>query len=197
MGRLTLLNCRRRLRSDRRGIAAVEFALIAPALIVLFMGVIEVTFRFQASQEATRYVHQAADLISREHGLTTNDLDAIYDAAIHMMKPLETTDNLDMDVIAVSFDDDGSGGIEKNVLWRRTAGASVPYDLNDMDGLGQLNESVIWVGIRYHYTSPVTSMFSGPTVNMERQSFARPRALRKIKMDGQEDHNGATVTFGN
>lgn len=187
---------RKSLRSDRRGIAAVEFALIAPALIVMFMGVVEVTFRFQASQEATRYVHQVSDLISREHGLTTNDLDAIYDASIHMMKPLTTTNNLDMDVIAVAFEDDGSGGIQKDVLWRRTAGTSVPYDLNDMDGLAQINESVIWVGIRYKYTSPVTSMFSGPTVNMVRQSFARPRALRKIKMDGQEDHNGATVTFG-
>lgn len=187
---------RRRLKDDRKGIAAVEFALIAPALIVLFMGVIELTFRFQASQEATRYVHQAADLISREHGMTTSDLDALYDASIHMMKPLDTTSNLDMDVIAVVFEDDGSGNVQKRVLWRRTAGASVPYDLNDVDGLGQLDESVIRVGIRYHYRSPVSSMFGGPNVNFIRQSFARPRALRLIKMDGQEDHNGATATFG-
>lgn len=188
---------RRCLRRDRKGIAAVEFALIAPALIVLFMGVIELTFRFHASQEATRYVHQAADLIAREHGMTTNDLDAIYDASVHMMKPLDTTSNLDMDVLAVALEDDGDGGIDKRVLWRRTAGAGVPFDLNDVDGLGQVDESVVRVGIRYKYTSPISSMFGGPDVNFVRESFSRPRALRYIKMDGQEDHNGATATFGN
>ncbi len=188
---------RRRLRRDRKGIAAVEFALIAPALIVLFMGVIELTFRFHASQEATRYVHQAADLIAREHGMTTNDLDAIYDASVHMMKPLDTTSNLDMDVLAVALEDDGDGGIDKRVLWRRTAGAGVPFDLNDVDGLGQVDESVVRVGIRYKYTSPISSMFGGPDVHFVRESFSRPRALRYIKMDGQEDHNGATATFGN
>lgn len=188
---------RRRLGPDRKGIAAVEFALIAPALIVLFMGVIELTFRFHASQEATRYVHQAADLIAREHGMTTGDLDAIYDASVHMMKPLDTTSNLDMDVVAIALEDDGSGGIDKRVLWRRTAGAGVPYDLNDITGLGQVDESVIRVGIRYKYTSPVSTLFGGPNVNFERESFSRPRALRYIKMDGQEDHNGATATFGN
>jgi Flp pilus assembly protein TadG len=50
-----------RFASDRRGIAAAEFALIAPALIFLIMGVFEMSFRFRASEEATRYVHQVAD----------------------------------------------------------------------------------------------------------------------------------------
>ena len=38
-----------RFARDRRGIAAAEFALIAPALIFLIMGVFEMTFRFRAS----------------------------------------------------------------------------------------------------------------------------------------------------
>lgn len=186
----------RRLRADKRGIAAVEFALIAPTLIVMFMGVIEVTFRFQASEEATRYVHQVADLISREHSMTTNDLDAIYDASVHMMRPLETTNNLDLDVLAVAYRKDASDNIQPEMLWRRTAGTTVPFVPGDVTGLGQEDESVIWVGVRYRYHSPVTSMFGGPVVNIERVSFARPRALRLIKMDGAEDHNGASASFG-
>jgi Flp pilus assembly protein TadG len=54
-----------KLFSDRRGVAAAEFALIAPALIFLIMGVFEMSFRFRASEEATRYVHQIADIVSR------------------------------------------------------------------------------------------------------------------------------------
>jgi Flp pilus assembly protein TadG len=62
----------RRLANDRRGIAAAEFALIAPALIFLIMGVFEMSFRFRASEEATRYVHQVADLVSRESIITSD-----------------------------------------------------------------------------------------------------------------------------
>ena len=43
-----------KLLSDRRGVAAAEFALIAPALIFLIRGVFEMSFRFRASEEATR-----------------------------------------------------------------------------------------------------------------------------------------------
>ena len=77
----------RNLFADRRGIAAVEFAFIAPALIFLVMGVLEMSFRFRASEEATRYVHQVADLIGREKDMTTEQLGKIYAAAVHMMKP--------------------------------------------------------------------------------------------------------------
>ncbi len=45
-----------RFLSNSRGVAATEFALIAPALIFLIMGVFEMSFRFRASEEATRYV---------------------------------------------------------------------------------------------------------------------------------------------
>ena len=187
---------KRGLASDRRGIAAVEFALIAPALIVFFVGVFEVTFRFRASEEATRYVHQVADLISREHSMTTADLTSMYNASINMMKPLDTTSKLDLDVVAVQYTEDASNNPTQKVLWRRTAGAQVPFTISKTVGLGQLDESVIWVGIRYRYESPVTSMFGGSKINMVRESFARPRALRLIKMDGSEDHNGASKTIG-
>ena len=76
---------------DGRGVAATEFALIAPALIFLVMGVFELSFRFRAAEEATRYVHQVADLISRETTLTTGGLEEIRDASIFMMNPLDTT----------------------------------------------------------------------------------------------------------
>jgi len=43
-----------RFLADGRGVAATEFALIAPALIFLVMGVFELSFRFRAAEEATR-----------------------------------------------------------------------------------------------------------------------------------------------
>jgi Flp pilus assembly protein TadG len=179
---------------DRRGIAATEFALIAPALTFLVMGVLEMSMRFRANEEATRYVHQVADLISRENSLTTADLDSIYDASIYMMKPLDTTDNLDLDISSIMFKTDAA---TPTIVWRRTAGTAVAFNASEAAGMGAEDETVIRIGIRYKYTSVLTQLFGGSEMDIERSSFARPREERVIKIDGlSEDNGGAAVAFG-
>lgn len=185
---------RRSLLRDRRGIAATEFALIAPALIFVVVGVLEMTMRFRAAEEAARYVHQAADLIARESTLTTSNVDDIYKAAVYMMTPVDTTDKLDFDLSAIGFKDDESK--TPFLLWRRIAGTAIPYDITDAAGLGEATESVIRVGVRYNYESPITTLFGGKTLSIVRFSYTRPRTTRLISMDGKTDDSGATKYFG-
>lgn len=182
-----------RIFSDVRGVAAAEFALIAPALIFLIMGVLEMSFRFRASEEATRYVHQVADLISREVGLTTASLDEIRDASLFMMKPLDTTDNLDLDVTQIGFE---GADATPAVLWRRVAGTAVPFNLEESDGMGLENEAVIRVGVRYNYQSILSELFGGSVMAIERSAYARPRVERYVSLDGETDDGGAIVYFG-
>jgi hypothetical protein len=183
----------KRLVRDRRGMAAVEFALIAPTLIVLFMGVLEMTFRFRANEETTRYVHQAADLIAREANQTNADLREVYNAAVYMMKPLETVANLDMDVTSIGFHADTAAPYAR---WRRVIGGQTPLTLADAEGLGSAGESIIHVGVRFRYSSPVSSLFGGPNLTIVREAWARPRTQRIITINGNaSDSNGAAVTI--
>jgi Flp pilus assembly protein TadG len=181
----------RSLASDRRGIAATEFALIAPALIFLVMGVLEMSMRFRAAEEATRYVHQVADLVAREDDLTTEQLGRIYGAAVFMMAPLSTVDNLDLDVASVGFvvNEEGEDP-EPEVFWRRVGGEQVTLDLADTEDMGLEGETVIRVGVRYTYESAISSLFGGPVMRIERQAFARPRVERVISMDDEADDGG-------
>ena len=167
---------------DRRGIAAVEFALIAPALLVVFLGVIEMSFRFRAAEETTRFTQEVADLVSRQETFSTSALEDLYDASVYMMKPLEATDRLDLDVVSVGYANDADA--TPSVFWRRSLGVPVDVDLDESRGLGGKNESVIRVAVRYRYDSPFTTLFRGPTVNIRRVAYARPRLTRLITMDG-------------
>ena len=178
----------RKFRSDRRGVAAAEFALIAPALIFLVMGVFEMSFRFRAAEEATRYVHQVADLISRETQLTTATIGEVYDASVHMMKPLETVENLDLDVSSIGFNGNSA---TPAVLWRRVAGTSVSFDVNEAAGMGLQDESVIRVGVRYNYQSVLSELFGGGAMTIEKSAYARPRVERKVRIDGSSDDGGS------
>lgn len=179
-----------RLFSDRRGVAAAEFALIAPALIFLIMGVFEMSFRFRASEEATRYVHQVADIISRETDLTEGDIQELYEASIFMMKPLDTTEDLDIDVSSVGFEGEDA---EPAILWRRVAGSEVAFSLADTQGMGIEDETVIRVGVRFNYQSVLTELFGGGFMAIEKSAYARPRIERKVALDGDTDDGGATV----
>ena len=182
----------RRLLTDRRGIAATEFAMIAPALIFLVMGVLEMSFRFRANEEATRYVHQIADLVGREKEMTTVELGKLYGAAIYMMKPLDNTENLDLDIASIGFEGTDS---EPTYFWRRVAGTPVEFNLADAEGMGLQNESVVRVGVRYTYESVLSNLFGGSVMTIEREAFARPRIERVITMDGKIDDGGDIVYF--
>lgn len=183
-----------RVFTDARGVAAAEFALIAPALIFLIMGVLEMSFRFRASEEATRYVHQMADLVSRETGLTTDSLVELRDASMFMMKPLDTTDNLDFDVTSIGFEGEDA---EPTVLWRRVAGTEVSFDINDAEGMGIEDESVIRIGVRYNYQSVLSELFGGGFMAIERSAYARPRVERLVSLDGDTDDGGDIAYIGN
>lgn len=182
----------RQLLSDRRGIAATEFAMIAPALIFLVMGVLEMSFRFRAAEEATRYVHQIADLVGREEDMTTEQLGKLYGAAIHMMKPLDNTENLDLDIASIGYEGTES---EPTYYWRRVAGTPVEFELENAEGMGLQNETVIRVGVRYTYESALSNLFGGSIMTIEREAFARPRIERVITMDGEINDGGDIVFF--
>jgi Flp pilus assembly protein TadG len=182
-----------RFASDRRGIAAVEFALIAPALIFIVMGVLEMSFRFRAGDEATRYVHQVADLIARENTLVEAELTDIYQAAPNMMMPLDTTDNLDLDISSVALVGEDR---TPTMYWRRVAGTAVDFNLADTADMGQEGETVIRVGVRYRYESVLSNLFGGKVMLIERVAFTRPRMERVITLDGKDTDGGAIKYFG-
>lgn len=181
-----------RIFKDVRGIAATEFALIAPALIFLAMGVLEISFRFRAAEEATRYVHQIADLVSRETGLTTASLTEMRKASAFMMKPVDVSSKVDLDVSQIGFQGTKA---EPKILWRRVAGAAITFDLKESDGMGLTNEAVIRVGVRYTYHSILSDMFGGSTMLVERSAYARPRVERLVAIDGKTDDGGGVKYF--
>jgi len=180
------------LFKDSRGIAATEFALIAPALIFMVMGVFEMSFRFRAAEEATRYVHQIADLVSRDPTLTTASLTEMRKASAFMMKPVDTSTKVDLDVSSIGF---VGTDADPKLLWRRVAGSAITYNIAESDGMGLTNESVVRVGVRYAYKSVLTDLFGGSTMTVERSAYARPRVERLVALDGKTDDGGAIVYF--
>ncbi len=81
----------RRLIAERSGVSAVEFALVAPVMILLFMGTVELPRAYTTGQHAHRAARSMADLISRRT-LTTQEVDGVYKTGRSIVAPYDATD---------------------------------------------------------------------------------------------------------
>ncbi len=82
----------RRFREDVRAVAAVEFALILPLLIGLYLGTIEASMLYSADHKVATVASTMADLVSREDGeIKESTLTNYFTAAQSIMHPFDTT----------------------------------------------------------------------------------------------------------
>jgi len=76
-----------RLVSERRGIAAVEFALLAPILFSMYFVTVEVAQGIESSKKVARIGSMVADLITQQQTMSTAELDAIMKIGGSIIQP--------------------------------------------------------------------------------------------------------------
>jgi Flp pilus assembly protein TadG len=173
---------RTRFLRDGRGVAAVEFALIAPILVVLALGCFEVPRYVMVIQRLSRTSAGVSDLVAQaDEPITTNQMNDVFTAGKLMMQPYDVVTN---GVIIVSSINNPNGAGVK-ITWQMrkgsvgtaskigvqgaTPGAGLPAAI-----LPASNEEVIAAEVYFTYT-PIfgTIIYNGST--LYRVSFTRPR----------------------
>ncbi len=77
---------RRTFAGDKRGMAAVEFTLIVPVLLILFIGVVEVTRAVSIDRRFGKVTSMVADLLTRETDpVNAATVEGIYGVVNHVM----------------------------------------------------------------------------------------------------------------
>jgi Flp pilus assembly protein TadG len=118
----SLLEKLRRFRSDVRGVGAVEFALIAPLLLGLYITSFELTIGLSMSKRVTRTASTVADLITRMSGVSKTDLATMVDVSNAIFTPY-TPQDLVMKITGVKVDPSGNS----TVAWSWDASGATPY----------------------------------------------------------------------
>jgi Flp pilus assembly protein TadG len=80
-------------RRDRRGVAAIEFAIIAPVMLVMFLGTVEFSAGIAVNRKVTLIARTLADLTSQAavQAVTDPDLQNIFTASLVIVKPYAQT----------------------------------------------------------------------------------------------------------
>ncbi len=77
----------RALIRDRRGVAAVEFAFVAPILLALYFVTMEVSQAIETDNKVSRAGSMIADLITQQRSMTASEIDAIMKIGEATLQP--------------------------------------------------------------------------------------------------------------
>ncbi|MBZ9956922.1 TadE/TadG family type IV pilus assembly protein [Mesorhizobium sp. BR1-1-14] len=72
---------------DRRGIAAVEFALIVPILLIMYFITMEASQAIETSKKVSRIGSMVADLVTQQPTIVAADLKAIMEIGTSTLQP--------------------------------------------------------------------------------------------------------------
>src|SRR5215218_5615985 len=75
------------LCGDTRGIAAVEFALVVPLMLVLFFGTVEFSSCVAVDRKVTLMARTLSDLTSQNVSVTSTQLTNIFNASTGILTP--------------------------------------------------------------------------------------------------------------
>jgi Flp pilus assembly protein TadG len=170
----------RRLRGDTRGVAAVEFALIIPLVIVVYAGGFEIAQAATVYRKVTDTTVQLANVTSQYTTLTyPQDFNTVFGASSQIMAPYSTTP-LTIVMSQVTTD---TGSVAK-VSWSKgyptgTPALVVGSVVTMPAGLASPSSNYILVQTTYQYTSTVGSAFIG-NIPMKDQIFMIPRESPSI-----------------
>lgn len=166
-----------RLRGDKRGVSAVEFAMLAPVMIAMYFGLAEFCQGFMAQKRMGHTTSMVADLIAQRDVITGAQIDDVFMVGSLIMKPYSATP-LKMRVSSVTRGTDGVAKVDWSRgggLTARTTGSTVTVPT----GLISNGETVVMSEATYDYDSPVDYMM--PAITKFSQTFyLRPRSVDKI-----------------
>jgi Flp pilus assembly protein TadG len=172
-----------RLLKDRRGVAAIEFAFIAPVLLVLFFGTVEFTGAIATKRRVTTMARTVSDLTSQAAVVTDTDLANFFAASSGIMMPYSATP-ISMTVSLLYVDSLGQGRVEWSIGYN-TAGlpagtgsppVSIPSGLVSRDSNNNVlaNQYLIYSHVSYLYTNP-TLVVLRSSVTLADDAYTRPR----------------------
>jgi Flp pilus assembly protein TadG len=164
---------------DARGLAAIEFAFIAPMLILAYFAVAELCGAMLAERKTSHVASAIGDLTTQYSTLQPGDMGNIFAAGQTIMSPNSTT-GLKMRISEVQ---ENATGTAATVLWSCASSnwtalaAGTPETLQP--NLIAANQSVVMAETRYVYSSPVSFMLP-KAFNYSDVFYLRPRLVDPI-----------------
>lgn len=163
---------------DNKGGAAIEFAIIAPVMLLIFFGTAELSQGISADRKVTLAARTISDLVARTDKIDANGLRNIFTAATYILRPFQPT-NFKATITAIDVDSKGVATVswKMNMTW---SGGAASAEVSKDKTIGTIPDdikvpgrSLIKSDVSYPYET--SSQFFLKKLSLTDTFFARPR----------------------
>lgn len=171
-----------------RGIAALEFAMVAPIMLLMFIGVVELSTGITVDRRVSSVASSTADLVARQKTVSTTQLDGYMAAITQIMEPFDaapmklTVANVYSTVAAPTvyktcWHYHHNGGAKAGIQDGQVYPHSVPA------GIVQGGQSVLIVEVSYAYVPAFIfgKTYVGSGITLSDRAYLKPRLTNVIQ----------------
>ena len=172
------------------GVAAVEFAMILPVMIAMYLGMVVVTTGVNADRKLTLVSRSLADLVGRATDMTDTDVANAFDASAEVMRPYDAA-RVKMTVSSIVVrasgppGADGKATLVGRVCWSATRNGTRLPDNQVVDipeGFKAADSSFILAQTEYEYNPVVGHALTGPLALTETTPWP-VRAVMQVSLN--------------
>jgi Flp pilus assembly protein TadG len=175
------------LRRDDSGVAAIEFAMIVPLLLLMLFGITDVANYFAVDRKTSQVAQMVSDLTSRYTAVQESDVTNFFAIAGAMVTPYDKN-QLKATIHQVYLDPNtktakvvwsrGSAPLSKNALY------SVPAGLVGKDASGNwlANQYLIVGDVKYTYVPTIGWVLPKAGVTASEIAFTKPRQMTCVML---------------
>jgi Flp pilus assembly protein TadG len=172
-----------RIRDDIKGVSAVEFAIIAPMLVTLYLGAAETALGVSVNRKVSRVSSTISDLVAQAQTVSADDIDGIMNAAFAIMAPTDATP-LRIVLTGVEIDADA----KTKVIWSRKKGsgasaASVGSTYPIPTAIKIADSFVVVAQVQYDYAPAMGGQIVG-SIQFDKKNYLRPRIGSNVACTG-------------
>ena len=182
----------RRLAGCTRGMAAIEFGMVGPIMVFLFIGSVEFSQAITVNRRVTQVAASTADLVSRQSTVTAAQLNGYAQIVSSLMTPYSST-ALHLKLVSVYAATADATGASPKVCWsydytggNSTGSAPGSYAVNSAysglpTGILTGGTSVIVAEVNYQYVGPIFNLFLGTAgIPYAEKFYLKPRLSTEV-----------------
>jgi len=168
---------------DNQGVAAVEFAIVFPLLIVFLTGSMSLFDGLRGARVYGQAATTVADLVTRQIEMNNDKLSDMYATAAALTGQYSRVSNYQISITSIVNEFDSRGNTDLSIAWSRGNASGAALNADDLGNydLPQLfeGESVILVVMSGTYTPAIWADAVGH-ISYHRHALRRPRFVPEI-----------------
>lgn len=155
---------------DRRGVSAVEFALVAPIMICLYFGCVEVSDAVAVDRKVSLTAAALANLSAQVTTISTSDMTNILNASSGIIQPYDAS-KLKMTITCINIDATKKATVKWSVTRNGTANSGT---MTLPSALAVANTQLVLAEASYAYAPTVGYNITG-SLNLADKMYMAPR----------------------